>query len=239
MSNVLFAVAAVSRVALVVSIARKGDDAIVPVSALKDRNTLVFSGVNFMYNFGSMSLSFFIPGFIMTTLTDDPLVGILGGAFAGGLALSIRAVPGLFLGPFFGKMIAKNNSAKGALMIGNIFRLIVIVCLVLFLVPGVPVWVIYVLMVLAGIFTSQHSVTMSAGPQIQLRPQFRTIGNSVIQLSQNLGGSVGTAVFTLMVSADAAAGMHMCMVATLIAWVLLAIISFFMKASPESVADSE
>lgn len=239
LSNALIVVAIIALLLLIVSIKKKGDGAIVPASALKDRNTLVFSGVNFLYNFGAMSLTFFVPGFIMTVLGGDVLVGVLGGALAAGLALSIRAIPGLFLSPIFGKAIARRDDSKGVLMIGNAFRIVVALGLFLFLQPGVPVLVIYILMLLAGVFTSQHSVTMSAGPQIQLRPNLRTTGNSVIQLSQNLGGSVGTALFTYLMSIDAIMGMTWCLLATLIAWVLLTAISFLLKKAPDKMAQSE
>lgn len=228
-NTALLVMSAVGLLMLIFDVKSKRDDAIVPLAAIKDRNTLVFSGINFCYNFGAMAFTFFIPGFVMTTLSDDPIVGFLGGALAAGLVLSIRAIPGLFLSPIFGKMIAKSGSAKGALMIGNAFRLVTILALVFLLTPDVPVWIIYILMVLAGVFTSQHSVTMSAGPQIQLRSELRTTGNSVIQLFQNLGGSVGTAVFTLLISINAAQGMHLCLVASLVAWVMLAVFSFFLK----------
>lgn len=236
-NTVLLVVAVVFLVLLVINVAKKGDDAIIPLGALRNRNTLVFSAINFLYNVGAMSITFFVPGFIMTYLSGDPLVGVLGAALAAGLAMSIRAIPGLFLGPVFGKMIAKANDAKGALRIGNVLRIIVIGALALFLAPGLPVWIIYVFMVLAGIFTSQHSVTMSAGPQIQLPANLRTTGNSVIQLSQNLGGSIGTALFTFLISVDPVSGMSVCLYVALGAWVLLTIASHFLVQSSEDAAD--
>lgn len=233
LNNVLLVIAVVGLVILVVDIRKRGDGAIIPKGALGDRNTLVFSGINFLYNFGAMTLTFFVPGFVMTTLVGDPLVGFLGGALAGGLVLSIRAIPGLFLGPVFGKMIAKTGSAKGALMIGNALRIITMATLVVVLVPGTPVWIVYALMILAGIFTVQHSVTMSAGPQIQLAPNLRTTGNSVIQMGQNLGGSVGTAVFTLLISFNPVEGMHICLICALVAWIMLAAVSCLLEKAPE------
>ena len=130
-------------------------------------------------------------------------------------------------------MIAKTGSAKGALMIGNALRIITMATLVVVLVPGTPVWIVYALMILAGIFTVQHSVTMSAGPQIQLAPNLRTTGNSVIQMAQNLGGSVGTAVFTLLISFNPVEDMHICLICALVAWIMLAAVSCLLEKAPE------
>lgn len=228
-STVLFVVAAVGLVVLVIDLRREGSSAIVPLDALKDRNVMVFSCLNFFYNFGAMSLTFFVPGFVMTSMTGDPLVGFLGAALAGGFVLTIRAIPGLFLGPIFGKAIAKSGSARGVLHLGNVLRIITVAGLIFALAHGVPVWIVYLFMMLAGVFTSQHSVTMSAGPQIQLPESLRTTGNSVIQLFQNFGGSIGTAVFTLVMSIGAAAGMQVCLVLTFISWVLMAVVTPFLK----------
>jgi hypothetical protein len=49
---------------------------------------------------------------------------------------------------------------------------------------------------------SQHSVTISAGPQIQITPEIRVMGNSVVQLAQNVGSAVGLAVFTSVIGAQ-------------------------------------
>ncbi len=238
LNTALLIISVVALIALAIIIKKKGDDAIVPANALKDRNTLVFTGANMLHNFGAMTISFFIPGFIMRTLATDPTVVALGPALAGGIASALMAVLGLFLGPIFGKIIAKNNSAKGVMIFGNVFRVVIMAAFVLVLVPGVPVWVIYILMFLAGIFNSQQTVTQSAGPQIQLKPSLRTIGNSVIQLGQNLGSAIAMAVFTLLVGMDPVGGMRMCMICALVAWIILFIITFFLQKVPESEAEA-
>lgn len=94
-------------------------------------------------------------------------------------------------------------------------------------------------MFVAGIFNSQQTVTQSAGPQIQLTPDLRTLGNSVVQLGSNLGAGIGMAVFTLLVAADPASGMRMCMIVALAAWVVLFFITFLLKPLPESVEDAD
>lgn len=233
LSNVLIVVSVIALVALIFIIRKKGDDAIVPLNALKDRNTLVFTGANFLHNFGAMTISFFIAGFIMRTLANDPLCVALGPALAAGIASALMAVLGLFLGPVFGKMIAKSGDAKGVMTLGNVFRVLVMGAFVFVLVPGVPVWVIYILMFFAGVFNSQQTVTQSAGPQIQLKKELRTIGNSVIQLGQNLGAGVGMALFTLLVGMDPAGGMRLCMICALVAWIILFFITFLLKKNDE------
>lgn len=233
----LMAVSAVALVALVLIIRKKGNDAIVPVNALKDRNTVVFAAANFLHNFGAMTISFFIGGFIMRTLAADPICAAVGPALAAGIASALMAVLGLFLGPVFGKMIAKRGDAKMVMTLGNVFRVVIMAAFVLFLVPGVPVWIIYVLMFFAGVFNSQQTVTQSAGPQLQLKPELRTLGNSVIQLGSNLGAGIGMAVFTLLVAADPAGGMRMCMIVALVAWVVLFFIAFLLQPLNEDAED--
>ena len=229
----LLVVALVALIVLAIIIRNKQNDAIIPIDALKDRNTLVLAGANFLHNFGAMTISFFIAGFIMRQLASDPICVTLGPALAAGVASALMAVLGLFLGPIFGKKIAEAGTAKGVMTLGNIFRVVVMAAFVFVLVPGVPVWVIYVLMFLAGVFNSQQQATQSAAPQIMLTPQLRTIGNSTIQLGQNLGAGIGMAVFTLLVGMDPAGGMRTCMIVALVAWIILFCITFLLK-KPEA-----
>ena len=229
----LLVAALVALIVLVFIIRNKQNDAIIPIDALKDRNTLVLTGANFLHNFGAMTISFFIAGFIMRQLTEDPICLTLGPALAAGVASALMAVLGLFLGPIFGKKIAEAGTAKGVMTLGNVFRVIVMAAFVFVLVPGVPVWVIYVLMFLAGVFNSQQQATQSAAPQIMLTPQLRTVGNSTIQLGQNLGAGIGMAVFTLLVGMDPTGGMRTCMIVALVAWIVLLLITFLLK-KPDS-----
>ena len=182
---------------------------------------------------------FFIPGFIMRTLATDPIVQTIGPALAGGLSTSLMAVLGLFLGPVFGRIIAKQNTAKWVMTFGNVWRVLIMGAFVLVLVPGVPVWVIYILTFLGGFFNSQQTVTQSAAPQIMLKANLRTLGNSVIQLGQNLGAGVGMAVFTLLVAMDPATGMRLCMIVSLVAWIVLLLITFLLKKPTEAEAEAE
>ena len=229
LSNTLLVVAAVALVAFIFWLAKKKNDCIVPLNALKDRNTIVLSASYFFHNFGSMSISFFLAGFIMSNCANDPITLTIGPALTAGIASAMMAILGLFISPVFGKMIAKAGTAKTVMIIGNVARVVVMGAFVLVLVPGVPVWLIFVLMFLAGIFNSQQTVTQSAGPQLCLVPELRTVGNSTAQLFSNLGAGIGMAVFTLLTAADPANGMRNCMILTLIVWIVNFFVPFFMK----------
>lgn len=229
LSNILLVVAAVALVCFIGVVVKKKNDAIVPLNAIKDRNTLVLSASYFFHNFGSMSISFFLAGFIMSSCAADPICTTIGPALTAGIASALMAVLGLFLGPVFGKMIAKAGTAKTVMIIGNVARVVVMGAFVLVLVPGVPVWIIFVLMFLAGVFNSQQTVTQSAGPQLCLKQELRTLGNSTAQLFSNLGAGIGMAVFTLLTAVDPANGMRNCMMLTLVVWIVNFFVPFFMK----------
>lgn len=238
LNTVLLVISVIAFIVLCLVVKKKGNDAIVPTDALKDRNTMVLAAANFLHNFGAMTISFFIAGFIMRTLANDPICVAIGPALAAGIAAALMAVLGLFLGPVFGKAIAKAGTAKNVMIFGNVFRVLVMAGFVFALVPGVPVWVIYILMFLAGVFTSQQQATQSAAPQIMLSKDLRTIGNSVIQLGQNLGAGIGMAVFTLALGIFGAGGMRICMVIALVSWIVLFFITFLLK-SPAQEASEE
>lgn len=231
-SNVLIVVAVIAVAVVASDVRRKGDAAIVPASALKDRSVLVLAACNLLHNFGSMTVTFFIPSFIMVALAADPLVVSLGAATSAGIATSLVAVLGIFLGPVFGKLIAKRGDCKQIMVVGNVVRLIVTTGFVFLLVPTTPVWVIYLLMFAVGFYNSQISTTMSVAPQIQLAPHLRVTGNSVVQLGQNFGASIGVALFTLVIAANPAGGMITCMVIALVAYAVMFVLTLLLK-SPE------
>lgn len=228
-SNMMVVIGIISLICLVVIVRKKGNDAVVPLDAVKDRNTLVFSACNLLHNLGQMSITFFVPAFVMMQLIGDPIVESLGPAVAGGLVTVALAFLGLFLGPVWGKMIAKDGSAKRAMTIANVSRIVVMVGLLLFLVPTTPAWVIYLIVLIAGIYNSNMTVAMSAGPQIQLKPELRVTGNSLVQLGQNLGAGIGVALFTVLIGVDPVHGMTICIVISLVCFIVLTLITFLLK----------
>lgn len=197
-SNALFAVSVVALVALVLIIRKKQGAAIIPANALKDRNTLSFAIANFFCMFSNMAVFFFLPMYVITVMQLS--------ATEAGLTTTVYSVAGLFMSPIFGKMIGKAGNAKGVLSFGCVMRIVIAAALLLFVAPDANIFVIYVIMLIAGFYNSVQSSVFSAGPQIQLPSEIRVQGNSIIQVGQNLGGSIGTAVYTVILGSMGVVG---------------------------------
>ncbi|MEG0419179.1 MFS transporter [Gordonibacter sp.] len=189
-SNALFALAAVGLVASVLVIRKKQGGAIIPATALKNRNTLSFAIANFFCMFSNMAVFFFLPMYVITVMQLP--------ATEAGLTTTLYSVAGLFLSPLFGKMIGKAGNARGVLSFGCIMRIVVAGALLLVMAPDANIFVIYIIMLVAGCYNSVQSSAFSAGPQIQLPEDIRVQGNSIIQVGQNLGGAIGTAIYTVI-----------------------------------------
>jgi MFS family permease len=202
-SNVLFALAAICLIIFVLDIKRKKATAFVPSTVFSDRNSLVFSICNFLANFSVMSIIAFLPAYIRAGMSADPIVSTIGVSLASLLPTTLMAILGLILGAIFGRMIAKAGNARLVLTIGTVVRLIVYIGL-LMIVGGVFGTASYlgicVLLFVLGVAVIQNSVTYSAGPQIQIRPELRMQSNSIIQLGQNLGAGVAVPVYTLIIA---------------------------------------
>jgi MFS family permease len=218
----LLAMAVIGLFALVFIIRKKGAGAIIPAPVLKDRNTLIFTLNNFLGNLAGLPAFFFLPLFMINVLGSS--------ATEAGIAILLFSVIGLFLSPILGKMIAKAGTAKPVLIMGTIVRIIVGTAFVFVLVPGVPAWVLYILMFIAGIYSSQQLVTFSVGPQIQIKPEMRTQSNSVIQVAQNLGSMVSRTICTLFIGIlGVAGGVQAGFIMALAASVLYLILGLFLK----------
>jgi MFS family permease len=237
-SNAMFAIAAVCLVALIVIINKKGGSAIIPKTVLKDRNTMVFFACLFITVFTAMAVTFFVPTYIILVMTADPLVVAIGPATAGGVAVALTSIVGIFLGPVLGKIIGKTGDVKLILTIGTILRIIIFAALLFLLKPTTPVWVIFVLLFVAGFYQTQNQTTYSVGPQIQIKPEIRVQGNAVVQLAQNLGGMVGLAVFTMIMSMNGPVdGMPVAFAVSLVGLVALLVLGFFLKKLDPEKAD--
>lgn len=189
-STSLFVLAAIALVALILIIRKKQGNAIIPATALKDRNTLSFGIANFFCMFSNMAVFFFLPMYVITVMGHS--------ATEAGLTTTLYSVAGLFLSPIFGKMIGKAGTAKGVLSFGCVMRIVVAAALLFIMAPDANIFVIYVIMLFAGTYNSVQSSAFSAGPQIQLPAAIRVQGNSIIQVGQNLGGAIGTAIYTVI-----------------------------------------
>ncbi len=191
-SNLLFVLAAIGLVALIVVIARKKGAAIVPATALRHRNVLGYFLSNFFCSFSNMAVFFFLPMYVLTAMG--------GSATQAGLVTTLLSVVGVFMGPIFGRMIGKAQSGKGVISFGAIMRIVCAVALLIFLAPNASIFIIYVIMFVAGFYNSIQGTAYASGPQVQLPASIRVQGNSVVQLGQNFGSAIGTAVFTAVLT---------------------------------------
>jgi MFS family permease len=193
LSNALLAIALAGLALLIVDIKKKGNAAFVPAPALKDTNTLCLTIANFFGNFSVMACVFFLAPFIMYVMGHN--------AVSTSIANSAYAIIPLFMGPIIGRAIGKAGNARSIIMWGSgAYRFVLQIALLFALGPQTPIWIIYILMFLAGLYGSAGGVAPAVAPQIQLRPEIRQQGNSIIQLGQSFGGSVSIAVYTAVIT---------------------------------------
>lgn len=187
----LFVTSLVGLVILVIAMRKRQGEAIIPTPALKNRNVVAFTLANFFGMFSTMALFFFLPSYIINSMG--------GNGFQAGIAMACMSLLGVFLGPVVGKSIGKDGSAKKMLSVSAILRIVVAAVLVFYLTPDANYYVICAIMLIAGLYNIMHSVSFSAGPQIQLPEELRVQGNAVIQTGQNLGSGVGTAFYSVII----------------------------------------
>lgn len=192
MSNIVFVVAALALVWLIVVIMRKKDNAVIPLSALKNRNTVVFTFGSFFSMFSNMAVFFFLPMYVLNVMNCS--------ATQAGLTITMMSIAGLFMGPIYGRMIGKAANAKGVLAFGSVLRIVIAIVLMLYCAPDANIIILCVIMFIAGFYNTTYGVVFSAGPQVQLSESVRVQGNSIIQLGQNFGGSVGTAIYSIVIA---------------------------------------
>lgn len=224
-SNIVIVIAIAALIWLIVIIRSKKDAAFIPLSALKDRNTIVLTLANFFSNFAQMAVFFFLPMYVLT------VIGL--SAAESGLTTTMMSIAGLFMGPIYGRIIGKQMSAKTVLSVSAIVRFIVVIALMAVCAPDANIFVIYAIMFVAGFYNSAAATTFSSGPQIQLKESLRVQGNSIIQVGQNFGGAVGTAVFSLVLaSMGIAEGMPVALMLAAIAAVIVLVCALMLKKIP-------
>ena len=190
-SWLLIAIAVVGLIGLIFDIRAKGQASIVPASVLKDKNTRCLALANLSLNWSTMAAYFFIPTYCMYVIKVS--------ATQAGMTTTLMSVAGLFMGPIFGRMIGKAGNARGVLIGGTSLRILITLAFILLLKPTTNIIVVYVLAIAAGFYGSQTGVTFAVAPQIQIRQDIRVQSNSIIQICQNFGGGVGTAVYTMVI----------------------------------------
>jgi MFS family permease len=263
-SNMLIVVTIIGLVILVADIIRKGDTAIIPKKILSNPTAVILALVILIANFTSLGIMYFLPQYIPTLGAADPIVQAIDPSRAG-LSLLLPqgclAVAGLFLGPIFGKAVAKSGNTKGVIILGTIAQIFVVgAFLILFLgalgsdangVPLVPYWIILILMLIAGIYNSRTTTVSSMGAQIQIQPEIRVQANSIVQVGQTLGAGVAIPIFGAIQAAFAVpfiqeganssvagimalpAAMPIIMVVSLIPLAVLLIIALMLKPLPK------
>ena len=194
-SNILFALAIIGLVILIVAMKNKGAGAIIPTPALKNRNVLAFTAANFCGMFSNMALFFFLPSFIIYVMGGDGLQA--------GIVMAAMSALGVFISPWVGTQIGKQGTARTILAFSAIVRAATNIILVVYLIAaGAEAnWIVLAVLTLtlAGLYNATHTVSFSAGPQVQLPEDLRLQGNSVIQAGQNLGSGVGTAIYSVII----------------------------------------
>lgn len=222
LNNALWIIAAAALIALIVTVRKKGAKAIIPATVLTDINTLSLTAYNFLSNFSTMALYFFMPLYATHVMQQS--------AAAAGLILTFYAILGLFLGPVFGRMISQAGNARFVALLTTAVRIAVLVILILTLKPTTPIWLVYIIMFCGGVFNSGGGVVPAVGPQIQIAPEKRQLGNSVVQLGSGFGASIGIAIYTMVIGmAGVAQGMTTSLIIAAAAGVLVFLTSLPLK----------
>lgn len=191
LNNVLFAGAAIFLVAFILIARKKGDQTIIPVNVLKDRSTVTLALGTFFNNLSNMACFFFIPSFALYVMKVS--------AMEAGLSSTVMSIAMLFMGPVFSKFILKSGSARGVHLSMTALRILVSLCLVFMLRADTPLWVLYVLMFAMGFCSCSVGSVSSLAPQLQIAEPIRVQANSVIQLTQNFGSSIGTCLYSVVI----------------------------------------
>lgn len=226
-SWILIAVAVVGLIGLIFDIRSKGAASIVPATVLTDRNTRCLAAANLMLNWSAMAAYFFIPTYCMYVIQAS--------ATQSGLTTTLMSVAGLFMGPIYGRMIGKAGNARTVLLGGTALRILLMLAFILLLKPTTSMFVVYVLCVLIGFYSSQAGVTFAVAPQIQIRQDIRVQSNSVIQICQNFGGGVGTAVYTMVIGiCGIERGMTVAFIIALVTAVIALVVSLPLRKLEEA-----
>jgi MFS family permease len=193
----LIAIVIIAFICLANIIKKKGNAAFLPAPVLRDRNTRFLFLINFCFTFSAMGLTAFLPSFMMYVMMKTPTDA--------GLASSMYAIAGLFMGPIYGRIMAKTGTARETVMYsGGLLRLAVQLALLLLVVMHPltsSVFTLYIIMFIGGFYSAVGGVTPAVAPQVQLTDDVRPLGNSIIQLGANFGSTVGICIYTAIIAA--------------------------------------
>jgi MFS family permease len=192
----LIGVVIVALICLINIVKKKGTDAFIPAPVLKDRNTRFLFLINTCFTFSAMGVSVFLPSFLMYVMMKQPTEV--------GLATSMYAIAGLFMGPVYGRIIGKTGTARETVMYsGGLLRFAVQLILLLLVAmnPGVPMYVVYIIMFVGGFYSAVGGVTPAVAPQVQISDSIRPLGNSIVQVGANVGSTAGICIYTAIINA--------------------------------------
>ena len=230
-NNVLLIIAAVALIALIVDIVKKKEKAIVPSTVLSDGNTLSLASFNFFGNFSIMSLYIFLPLYATYVLMQTSTMA--------GLTLTCMSIAGLFMGPIYGRMIGKAANARFVALLTTGIRILVYVAFILLLGPTTSIYLVFALMLVLGFASCGGGVVPAVGPQVQLAPDKRQLGNSLIQLGSGFGSSVGIAIYTMVIGAAGVAdGMTTSLIIATAALVIMLLTSLPLKKLPSTAPEA-
>jgi MFS family permease len=230
-NNSLWLIAAAALITLIADVSKKKGAAFVPSTALSDRNVLGLLSYTFFVNFSVMACYIFLPLYATYVLGQS--------SAAAGLVLTCMSAAGLFLGPIYGRMIGKAGNARGVALLTSTARLAVLIAFILLLKPTSSIWLVYALMLLLGVSSSGGSVVPAVGPQVQIAPEKRQMGNSVVQLGSGFGSSISIAIFTMVIaSVGVADGMTSILTISAIGAAIMFLTSLLLKKLPEIASAS-
>jgi MFS family permease len=226
----LIAIVIIAFICLANIIKKKGNDAFLPAPVLRDKNTRLLFLINFCFTFSAMGMGAFLPSFMMYVMMKTPSEA--------GLASSFYAIAGLFMGPIYGRIMAKTGTARETVMYsGGLLRFAVQLAMLLIVAmhPGtVPIYAVYIIMFVGGFYSAVGGVTPAVAPQVQLREEVRPLGNSIIQLGANFGSTVGICIFTAVIAAvGLEQGFKILLIITSFISILDFVFAFPLKRLPE------
>lgn len=221
-SNLMLIVSVAAFISLIISIIKLKQKAFLPLGVLKERNTLCLAIANLFTNLHTMAAFFFLPMFALYVLQTS--------ATKAGLITSMFAIAGLFMGPVWGKMIGKSGTAKSVYIFGTTIRIIITVIFIFTLNENCSIYLIYVLMLIGGLYNSQTGVTFAAAPQLMIEEANRVQGNSVIQICQSIGSTLAVALYTMIIGLQGVVdGIHTAFIISFVFAVLALFAGFPLK----------
>lgn len=225
LNNILLAVAVVSVIALIIDINKKGAKAIIPSIVLKDVNTLSLTAFNFLSNFSMMAIFFFMPLYVSYVMKQPPAVA--------GLTITCMSVAGLFMGPIYGRMIGNACNARFVALMTTTIRIIATIALIMLLTPTTSIYVVFAIMILMGFASSAGGVVPAVGPQVQIAPEKRQLGNAVVSLGSGFGSTIAIAIYSMVIaSAGVMDGMKISLYISMGAAVILFFTNLLLKKLP-------